>query len=241
MRIYGAIAAALLAVLAVSCKTESIKGYWDRHAPDISDIRTAEDEFSKFAELAVAAPEEDAQAEIDHLFDLLKKDEVAYYVYTEWTVSAFYSAASPCRNCPLFVYSVNRILSDGIIDGYDAEMYTRFVTACSTNLVGDKVTLPPLRDERGSEITLEHGQTTLYMVVNLTCPSCLKALDKYADFRPDAVHIALCSGPGRLPSAAGWEYIRAVNTDEIYDVDAAPFYFVENADGIIETTYTRAL
>ena len=117
MRLNLVAAAALLTVVAVSCKSPSVKGYWDNHKPDITDIRAAEDEFAKFAELAVAAPEEDAHAEIDKLFDLLKADEVAYFVYTEWVVTAFYSSASPCRNCPLFVYSMERVLGDGIIEG----------------------------------------------------------------------------------------------------------------------------
>ncbi|MBP5488156.1 MAG: DUF5106 domain-containing protein [Bacteroidales bacterium] len=241
MRLSGVITAALLAVFAVSCKAPSVKGFWDRHTPDITDIRTAEDEFAEFAELAVAAPEQDAQTEINHLYDLLKADEVAYYVYTEWVVRAFYSSASPCRNCGLFVYSMERILSDGIIEGYDAEVYQRFVTACKTNRAGDKVTLPVLHGVRGEAADMEAGKPTLFMVVDLSCPSCLRALEKYAGEHPEARHIALCSGPGRFPDVEGWEFYRASDTESVYDVSAAPFYFLANSDGIIEIPYTRAL
>lgn len=241
MRLPGAIAAALLVVCAVSCKTPSVKGFWDRHTPDITNIQQAEDEFAQFAELAVAAPAQDAQKEIDHLLNLLKADEVAYYVYTEWVVRAFYSSASPCRNCDLFVYSMERILQDGIIEGYDAEVYQRFITACKTNRVGDRVTLPVLRDARGETVDLEPGKPTLYMVVDLSCPSCLKALEKYAGEYPEALHLALCSGPGRFPEVEGWTFYRAVDTESVYDVSAAPFYFLVNSDDIIEIPYTRAL
>ena len=241
MRLNLVATAALLAALAMSCKSPSVKGYWDSHKPDITDIRAAEDEFAKFAELAVAAPEEDAHAEIDKLFDQLKSNEIAYFVYTEWVVTAFYSSASPCRNCPLFVYSMQRILSDGIIDGYDAELYAGFVTACQSNRVGDSLTLPSLLDRTGNEVVLETGQPTLFMVVDLTCPSCLKALEKMKDSYPEARHVALCSGPGRLPAIDGWETFKALDSDSVYDAGAAPFYFLTDKDGIIEITYTRAL
>lgn len=241
MRLSYAAAALLLAVLTVSCKTPSVKGFWDRHTPEISNISAAEDEFAEFAELAVAAPEQDAKEEIDHLFDLLKADEVAYYVYTEWVVRAFYSSASPCRNCPLFVYSMTRILGDGIVDGYDAELYSRFVTACQTNHVGDKLVLPSLSDRVGNSISIDLGQPIIFLVIDLSCPSCLKALEKLAGEHPEARHIALCSGYGGFPKVEGWEYFRVHETEGVYDVSAAPFYFIANADGIIEETYTRAL
>lgn len=241
MRLRILAVAMMAACVAVSCNTSLVKGYWKHHTPDITDIRAAEDEFAKFAELAVAAPEQDAKEEIDHLFDLLKADEVAYYVYSEWVVKAFYSYSSPCRNCPLFVYSMTRILGDGIVDGYDAELYSRFVTACQTNHIGSKLVLPPLSDRLGNSVSIDPGQPILFMVVDLSCSSCIKALEKMACVRPDARHIALCSGTGFFPKVGGWEYLRSHETEGIYDVSAAPFYFIANADGIIEETYTRTI
>ncbi|MBR6458241.1 MAG: DUF5106 domain-containing protein [Bacteroidales bacterium] len=236
-----AVSLALFALLTVSCGAPSVKGYWERHKPDISDISAAEDEFAAFAELAVAAPGQDAEAEIDRLFDLLKADEVAYYVYTEWVVRAFYASSSPCRNCPLFVYSMKRVLSDGIVDGYDAELYSRFVTSCLTNHVGDPLKLPSLSDRLGNSVTIELGQPILFLVVDLSCPSCLKALEKQAGEHPEARHVALCSGFGSFPKIEGWEYYRAHDTESVYDHTAAPFYFIADADGVIIETYTRCL
>ena len=241
MRLGLAASLALTAVLAVSCGTPSVKGYWSRHTPDITDIRAAEDEFAAFAELAAKADEQDARAEIDRLFDLLKSDEVAYYVYTDWVVTAFYSSASPCRSCPLFVYSMQRVLSDGIVDGYDAELYSRFVTACRTNHIGDRLTLPSIFDRTGKQITFESGQPTLFLVVDLSCHSCISALESLKDKHQEARHIALCRGHGRFPEIDGWEYYFAEDTDSVYDISAAPFYFISDEDGVITETYTRAL
>ena len=241
MRLNLAAAAALLALLTFSCKSPSVKGYWEKHTPDITDIRAAEDEFADFAELAVKSPEEEACAEIDRLFDLLSKDEVMYYVYTEWTVTAFYSSASPCRNCPLFVHAMKRVLSDGIVDGYDAEVYERLITACQTNRVGEPLVLPELCDRTGGDVLLEPGQPTLFLVVDLSCPSCVKALEKMASQRPDARHVALCSGPGLLPQRDDWEFYRAIDTEKVYDAAAAPFYFIANSEAIIEVGYTSVL
>ena len=238
LRLAAVLAAAL--ALTVSCKSPSVKGYWEKHTPDISDIRAAEDEFASFAELAVSSPEQEAREEIDRLFELLKADEVAYYVYTEWTVTAFYSPASPCRSCSLFIYAMDRILGEGIVDGYDAEVYQRLITACKTNLPGAAVVLPPLCDRLGNDVTVEPGQATMFLVVDLSCPSCLKALDKYASFKPEARHIALCSGPVRLPEKEGWEFYRALETESVYDISAAPFYFITDENGMIETPYTTA-
>lgn len=239
MRLKLAIILAALA-LVVSCKSPSVKGYWVEHKPDISDIRAAENEFAVFAELAVKAPEQDAREEIDLLFEQLKADEVAYYVYSEWLVSAFYSPASPCRSCALFSYAMGHVLKDGIIDGYDAELYSRLITACNTNKEGTAVVLPPLNDRNGNDVTIEPGEQIFFMVVDLSCPSCLKALDKFSKKYPEARHIALCSGPSRLPDRSDWEFLRATETDEVYDISAAPFYFVVDSEGIIEKSYTTA-
>lgn len=241
MRLSLSLTAALLVVSTVSCYTPSVKGYWEKHSPDITDISTAENEFARFAELAIASAEEDAQAEIDRLFDILKENEVAYYVYTRWVVSAFYAPLSPCRNCPLFVYSMKRILGEGIIDGYDADLYSRFVTACLTNHIGEKLQLPALFDSSWKEVEYLPGQPTLFLVVDLTCHSCIGALNKMSSSHSKARHIALCSGPGHFPEISGWEYYYAIDTDSIYDAEAAPFYFYVNSDDIVEITYTSAL
>lgn len=241
MRPYLPIALTLFAVIAVSCKTPSVKGYWDKHTPDITNINAAEDEFAAFAELAVADDPEAAHAEIDRLFDILRKDEVAYYVYTHWVVSAFYSQASPCHSCPLFVYSMERILGDGIIDGYDAELFTRFITACKTNKPGQKAVLPTLHDTDGNIVDFRIEQPVLFLVVDLSCSSCMGALERMKTQRPDARHVALCGGFGRIPDINGWEYYRTSGTDDVYDVQAAPFYFITDSEGIIEVTYTSAL
>lgn len=238
MRLPVVIAVAL--ALAVSCKSPSVKGYWTSHTPDISDIRAAENEFAVFAELAVKAPELEAREELDCLLSQLKDDEVKYYVYSEWIVSAFYSPASPCRSCALFTYAIQRVLEDGVIDGYDAELYSKLVAACNTNQEGSALTLPALNDRAGNDVTVEPGQQIIFMVVDLSCPSCLKALDKWARKYPKARHIALCSGPSLLPDRSDWELYRATETDGVYDIKAAPFFFVVNSEGIIEQSYTTA-
>ena len=73
----------LLASLLAGCREGDLTDYWN-DGIDYSDVEAAQDRFAIFAEKAVAAPEAEALAAMDVLFDKLKTDEVAYYLYTGW-------------------------------------------------------------------------------------------------------------------------------------------------------------
>ncbi len=77
------IAVLCLALLA-GCRASGGGDFWNTHSIDYSDIHAAEEQFVDFAELTIPAPEEDALAALDILFDKLKQDTVAYDLYSEW-------------------------------------------------------------------------------------------------------------------------------------------------------------
>ena len=220
-----------------------ITSFWNGIPLLEENIQNSEDRLADFAELAVAAPEEKAKAAIDSLFLRLNEDEVAYYVYAEWFIGAFYHFLSPCRNCDLFTYTADKILQEQVLDSNILDKYERMRTACTTNRKGTQLTLPAVYDADGSPIDIPHGQRTLFLVLDLTCPSCREALQRMEDDPKywDAWHIALCSHPGPLPDTPGWTYFRVRSPEVVYDLAAAPFYFVAGADGTIEIEYTSAL
>ena len=72
--------AVLCLALLAGCQASGVSRFWDTHSIDYSDIRAAEDQFADFAERTVSAPDQDALAALDVLFDKLKQDTAAYYL-----------------------------------------------------------------------------------------------------------------------------------------------------------------
>ncbi len=218
----------------VSCGNAGVKEFWDSHSIDYSDIRAAEDQFAEFAERAVAAPEEDACAALDALFDRLREDEVAYYIYSEWMDAAFYSLLSPCRHAALYSKAVDRIVSDGVLPMDDCEPYLRKREWIQYNRVGEKATVPGVSSFDGE---------TLVLVLDLSCPSCREALTKLAEAPEWAGlrHIAIGCGHGPAPDVSGWEYVFPEHTETVFDIQLTPIYFVVAPDGTVELPYTPAI
>ena len=224
----------LLALTLLCCGRPGVKGYWDRHETAFSDIRAAEDQFADFAERAFAAPEAEALAELDNLYDRLLSDTVAYYIYSEWMDAAFYSLLSPCRNEALYSKAVDRIVSDGILPLDECEPYIQKRDWIQYNQIGEKATVPGV-----SSINEE----TLVLVLDLSCPSCRKALTKLAEAPEWAGlrHIAIGCGRGPVPDVSGWEYVFPEHTQTVFDLQLTPIYFVVAPDGTVELPYTPAL
>lgn len=223
----------LCLVLLAGCQAPGVGNYWEKHSLDYSDIRAAEDRFADFAELAVSAPEEEALAALDVLFDKLKQDTLAYYIYTDW-MGAFYSVLSPCRNAALYGKAVDRMVADGILteDEYAPSLRRREWMAY--NLVGTQAIVPgwPRFDSR-----------TLVLVLDLGCPSCREALEKLgADPQWEGVKkLAVGLGYGPEPDVPGWDYVFPDDGPDVFDITLTPVYFVAAADGIVESGYTLAL
>lgn len=218
-----------LALLA-GCQASDIRGYWADVPLLEDDLRVSEDRFADFAEKAVAAPEEDALAAMDLLFDRLTHDAVAYYIYSEWMEAAFYSALSPCRSPLLYDKAVERRVADGIFDTDECEPFLRRREWLQYNREGAKATVPGM----------SHPDTrTLVLVLDLSCPSCREALETLAE---DAQwngykKVAVCLGYGPRPSVPGWEYISSENASAVFDIHMTPVYFVLAADGTVERSY----
>ena len=134
--------AVLCLALLAGCQAAGVGNFWEKHRIDYTDIRAAEDQFADFAELAAAAPAEEAFAALDDLFDQLKQDTVAYYLYSEWMEGAFYNLLSPCRSAALYGKSVDRIVADGVLTENDYAPYLRRREWIGYNLEGHRLSSP---------------------------------------------------------------------------------------------------
>lgn len=225
-------AAAILLLLAslYGCKASGIVNYWIDNSTDYSDFDAAQDRFANYAEQAVAASEADALASMDILFDKLKEDEIAYYVYTDLVNSAFYNPLSPCRNAALYCKAVERIASDGIFSENECEPFHNKANWIRNNLAGSPAIVPG--------VVLD-GRRTLVLVLNLGCPSCANALGKLAESPEwaDVRRVAIGLGYGPEPDVPGWEYCFPGDTQDVFDPEITPTYFVVSAEGLVEDSY----
>lgn len=228
------ITAVLCLALLAGCQASGVGNFWDRHSIDYSDIRAAEDQFADFAELAASAPAEDALAAMDVLFDKLKQDTVAYYIYSEWMDGAFYNILSPCRSAALYGKAVDRIAADGILTPNECDPFLQRREWIGYNLEGTQAIVPGLAriDTR-----------TLVLVLDLGCPSCREALETLsADTRWDGMRkVAVGLGYGPEPEVPDWEYLFPENGRAVFDISMTPIYFVAAADGTVESGYALAL
>ena len=224
----------LSALTVLCCGRPGVKGFWNRHEISFSDIRAAEDQFADFAELASAAPEAESMAELDALFNRLRSDPVLYYTYSDWMDDAFYSILSPCRNVALFTEAVDRIVSDGILDMIECEPFLQQREWIQYNQAGQTFTIPGV-----SSIS----ERTLVLVLDLSCPSCRKALSKLADAPEWAGirRIAIGCGQGPDPGIPGWDYLFPEHAETVFDIRTTPVFFVVAPDGTVEIPYTPAL
>ena len=92
----------LLMVSLAGCRDARVRNFWLTHDIDYSEVDSARSQFIDYAALASLADTCAARASIDRLYDKLKKDEVAYYLYTEWVEGIFYHPLSPYRSETIF-------------------------------------------------------------------------------------------------------------------------------------------
>lgn len=221
----------VLALLLLSACTPRVANYWDKYDITIteSNYQEAEDRFAGFAELAAKAPEAEAIAGLDGLFDKLKEDEVSYYVYSEWIVMAFHSFLSPCSSPVLFEKAVERFSTDGVMSEDEYMPLAELAAKDKLNRPGAECTIPQLYDAEGAPAPWEPGKETLFLVINLDCATCVAALRSLSG--EPGEHIALCYGHTAAPSVPGWEYRYSNELGKVFDLEAAPFWFTVGADG----------
>jgi len=216
-------------------QSAELTGFWKDKTLLEEDIRISENLFADFAELAAKAPAEDAKAALGLLFDRLKaEDEVTYYIYSGWMEGAFYNPYSPCRNINLFTYAADRIASDGILSQDECAPLLQKREWMNINKKGEMAAVPQ------ADLA---GRSTVVLVLDLSCPSCRKALVSLLD-RPewnDHRHIAICCGEGPMPKVPGWEYQTMKNYSVIFDIKMTPCYYVIDAAGIVTQPYAPAI
>ena len=222
--------AALLISLAllVGCQGAGVKSFWKTHQINLDDIQLEETQFASFAQLAVESPEQDAMEALDGLFDILREDEVMYYVYTDWMDAVFYSLLSPCRSAALYSRAVEHMVGDGILTGSDIDVRLQRKEWINYNTKGATAIVP------GAVIR----ERTLVLVLDQGCPSCKEALTKLSADWNDVRRIAICCGIGPPPIQHGWEYLTDNQSGAVFDPKMTPIYFVVAADGTVETPYT---
>lgn len=215
------------------CRQLGLIDYWEENGIDYSDVDAARDRFAEFAELACASDPEEASAALDILFDKLKDDEVAYYLYTDWMGSAFYNPLSPCRNPELYAKAAERVASDGILSQGESFIFTKRSEWSRNNMKGTPAVVPGVRLD---------GRRTLVLIIDLSCPSCIEALQRMADDPEwaDARRVALCCGFGPLPEVEGWEYTVVEDPADTFDPELTPVYFVVSGDSTVEKSYAFA-
>ena len=215
-----------------SCNTGgSLATYWNGEDVKVTETNyaAAEERFAKFAELLVKASPEEAEGALEALIDMLKEDEVTYFVYSEWFESAFHNYYSPCHNFALFETAVKRMAADGILPREEVERLQRLAAQDRLNQPGDHCTLPDGAEADGA---------ALYLVLDLDCRSCREALAGLAGTHPEAEHIALCFGYSPFPDVPGWRFLKPDGMKEIFELEAAPFWFLTSADGTVRIPYS---
>lgn len=216
------------------CRETGIRGFWDEVPLMESNLRVSEDRYVDFAELTTKVPAEDALAEFDNLYERLRQDTMAYYLYSEWLEGAFYSIYSPCRNAALFSRGVEHLIADGILAADEYEPFVRKRDWMQLNLKGERAVVP------GVETA---GRCTLVLVLDITCPTCRQALTTLGS-NPDyagARHIAVCYGQGSQSGIPDWEFVFPENFTSFFDSQMTPVYFVVNETGEVEQSYSLAL
>lgn len=220
----------LLMVSLAGCRDARVRNFWLTHDVDYSEVDSARSQFIDYAALASLADTCAARASIDRLYDKLKKDEVAYYLYTEWVEGIFYHPLSPYRSETIFSQAVERMETDGIFSEDECLPYRQRLARMRLNREGGKATVPG--------VSLD-GRRTLVAVADLGCHSCIEALDslatdgKWAEVRRVAIS---CGHSPEFP-LLGWERVLPENIRDVFDIRFAPFCFVVSADGTVESSY----
>lgn len=220
--------------LLTGCQATDVRSYWNNRSIDCTDMDAAQEQFADFAELAASAPEEDALAALDVLFDKLSEDPVSYYVHSEWMDGAFYSILSPARNAALYGKAVERMMADGILDLEANNPFLQKLEWIQYNQEGSEALVPGCS---------RFGTRTLVLVLDLGCPSCREALEKLAGSPAwsGTRKLAVCLGYGPQPAVPGWEYLFPENGSPVFDLNMTPVYFVVTADGKVESGYAPAV
>ena len=218
-----------LALLSGCSSNNDIRGFWNSKDVIVteSNYREQRERFADFAVLATSGVEKDAKRGLDALFAKLRNDEVSYYVYEEWMEAAFYSIHSPTHSPALFEHAAARIESDGMMPD-QAERIRRLRYYNSLNQAGSHCTLPP-------GVPAEGPATIL--VVDASCRTCTGALSAVGSAR-EGRSIAIYFGTPETPSVSGWDYFYCPPANGYFDTQAAPFYFVIDAQGIVTQSYS---
>lgn len=228
-----------LTLLLAACKdTGNVRNFWNDTDINVTESNFAamEDQFAQFAELLVKAPKEEAEAALDALMDKLKENEVSYYVFSDWFTMAFHSLLSPCRNPGLYAKCADRLKTDGILNESEYALFVDLADKDAFNAPGSPCRIPDITDETGAPVSVIPGVETLFLVLNLDCATCVAALRALSE-KPGR-HVALCFGHTPAPDIPGWEYYQPKDMDKFFDLDAAPFWFTVDEDGVVNTPYS---
>lgn len=261
---YKSIFVALLVTLCVACggRVPSPLGWWDDFNPEVvmENVTEAEKNFMEWAEALLGADTATQQLAIGEFVEALAKDEVCYYIYTEWAGNYLYGLGSSVRNEYAFGQILRRIDADERFAEADRRFISRLLGILSHNRVGERAEELDMVDENGEFVKLSdfEGQRVLLLVVDTTCPSCIDMMQsvehnntvmRAAQYQELTLAVvAMGQRPESIAEFAksnaerGWRTFctgRGNLEEAYYDLDASPMLLLIGADGTVEVEMTR--
>ena len=263
---YKSILVALLVTLCVACsgRVTSPLGWWDDFNPEVvmEDVTAAEKDFMEWSEALLVADTATQKLAVEEFVEALAKDEVCYYIYTEWAGNYLYGLASPVRNEYAFEQILRGIATDERFEMADRSFIPQLLEILTHNRVGDRAERLNMLTPEGEMVALSdfEGQRVLLLVVDTTCPSCVdmmksveqsREITRAAQYQELAlVVVAMGQRPESIADFAnsnterGWQTFCTGRGDlerAYHDLDASPVLYLIGADGTVEVGMTRNL
>lgn len=244
-------------------QTPPLEKYWAEVTPEgvLEDLEGAEEVFVEWSRRLATADSNTQRRSMDSLVELMGKDEVCAYIYTEWAINFLYGLWSPTRNEESFGYLLQRIYEEEALAPIRSAELRRIREMLTHNRAGSRAEDFVLYDTLGEKSTLHEVRgkgAMLLLLVDITCPSCI---DIIAEVEKQEVImeaarsgelalliVAIGAHPEQLAPFAEehkgslWEVrgaTRGALEGAYYDTDAAPCLVLIGTEGNVEVDMTR--
>ena len=256
--------ATLASVLLVACGGvgRSPLGYWADLSSEVvlADVSGSEERFVEWAELLTKSDSVVQKSAVEEFVDAISKDEICYYVYTEWAMNYLYGIWSPVRNEFAFEHILHRMATEEATAVYDKSHINHLLKILRHNRQGGFAEDFRMYDVDGNESNLSdlRGNNVLLLMVDTTCPSCvdfIKLVESQKGIMKASrrgelslVVVAMSASKemladfAKLHEGSMWQIFSASRSDldrAFYDVEASPMLFFLNPSGKIVVPMTR--
>lgn len=256
----------LLATLCVACgnRVASPLGWWDEFNPEVvmEDVTEAERDFMEWAKALIVADTTTQRIATEEFVAALAKDEVCFYIYTEWACNYLYGLGSPVRNEYAFGQILRQIVADERFATTDRNFIPPLLDVLDHNRVGEGVEELNMLDPQGGLRSLADfdSQRLLLLIVDTTCPSCIDMMQsvEQSDAIMRAVQhqelslvvVAMGQSPESIAEFAtsnterGWLTFCTGRGDlkrAHFDLNSSPVLYLIGEGGVVEVGMTRDL